>query len=830
MGITFETRIETGRDLLDQDLRDLQIVSGAGGAYLYAATGSAGGISAWQLFDDGRAASVSDWVYYPASAGLGVGLMGGAGAGRLWLAGLGSGEIAGYDLEADGELGALVTHDLPGGAGAVSALTATVLADGQAVVFAVVDGVLAAYGPDVDGALEARATVGGAAAYTLSGRVEMVVAGAGSGSFLLAGDAGVQGVRAWRIGADGALSATDSLGAADGVGISTPTALETVTAFGATWVILAAAGSSSLSVMRLEADGSLSPADHLLDTRETRFGGAQALAVVEADGHVFVIAGGADDGLSLFTLLPDGHLVHLHSLAHDTGLGLENVTAIEAVHLGNEIQVFVTSGTVAGLSQFSLPLDDLGQVIRASGSSAAALTGTGGDDLVLAGTATGTLAGGAGDDVLVSGQGGAVLSGGAGADVFVLGPGAGTLRITDFDPAEDRLDLSQFPMLRSTAQLTVQTTAWGARVLHDARTIVIETADGTPLVADDLWPGGALGGPDRVLVLATVPGLRLQGTIRGEYLAGGAGDDTVHAGGGADRVWTGAGADLVAGGGGRDRIGLGDGNDTAWGGDGADVLIGGGGADVLGGGDGWDRIWAGPGDDRLDGGTGNDQLGGGAGADTILAGGGDDRVYGGDGSDQMEGGWGRDMLWGGGARDTLEGGAGNDTLGGGDDRDFIWGGPGDDVIVGGTGNDSLTGGDGADLIWAGHGNDVVYGSAGDDTLGGGIGRDALYGGAGRDDLRGATGDDRLCGEAGDDTLTGGAGADVFEFRAGHGADVIADFSPGEDLLRLDLAGLSHDTLDIRAQGGGTVIGTGAGTITLWGVLPAELTEEDFVFG
>ncbi|MFC3123592.1 M10 family metallopeptidase C-terminal domain-containing protein [Pseudoroseomonas globiformis] len=75
------------------------------------------------------------------------------------------------------------------------------------------------------------------------------------------------------------------------------------------------------------------------------------------------------------------------------------------------------------------------------------LRGLGGDDLLYGNEGDDILDGGDGNDVLVGGAGADTLTGGAGQDIFVFANGdvgRGIQRdiITDFNPAEDRLDLS----------------------------------------------------------------------------------------------------------------------------------------------------------------------------------------------------------------------------------------------------------------------------------------------------------------------------------------------------------------------------------------------------
>ncbi len=166
------------------------------------------------------------------------------------------------------------------------------------------------------------------------------------------------------------------------------------------------------------------------------------------------------------------------------------------------------------------------------------------------------------------------------------------------------------------------------------------------------------------------------------------------------------------------------------------------------------------------------------------------------------------------ANETFRTGRDADFVSGLGGRDNIWLGRGDDVGLGGGGND------------------IIRGNGGNDTLDGGDGNDALNGGWGDDLIKGGAGRDLLIGGKGDDTLEGGLGADVFFFRSSSEDDTIKDFTVGEDLIRL--RGFGHDDFDdiqdvIMETEGGALIDLGAVTITLEGVNPNELTEDDFLF-
>jgi hypothetical protein len=76
--------------------------------------------------------------------------------------------------------------------------------------------------------------------------------------------------------------------------ISAPSAPTTAQVDGQTYVILGRAGSDSLSVIAVGAGGTLTITDHLLDDRNSRFGGVAALDVVTVGGHSYVVSGGDD--------------------------------------------------------------------------------------------------------------------------------------------------------------------------------------------------------------------------------------------------------------------------------------------------------------------------------------------------------------------------------------------------------------------------------------------------------------------------------------------------------------------------------------------------------
>jgi beta-glucanase (GH16 family) len=179
------------------------------------------------------------------------------------------------------------------------------------------------------------------------------------------------------------------------------------------------------------------------------------------------------------------------------------------------------------------------------------------------------------------------------------------------------------------------------------------------------------------------------------------------------------------------------------------------------------------------------------------------------------------------------------------------------VVTGTTGNDwlsasdpgaTLKGGAGDDIyaIWdsrititefAGAGIDTVQSWAGLTQLGANVETLQLMQGGQRgignaldNILTGSAGADTLDGGTGNDVLIGGAGADAFVISSGNGSDVIFDFQPGADTVRLQGHGLFSFAAIKAAMtqtGADTTIALGGGErLVLRNTQAASLTARD----
>ena len=114
---------------------------------------------------------------------------------------------------------------------------------------------------------------------------------------------------------------------------------------------------------------------------------------------------------------------------------------------------------------------------------------------------------------------------------------------------------------------------------------------------------------------------------------------------------------------------------------------------------------------------------------------------------------------------------------------------------------------------------------------GGRGNDRPIGYQGKDTLIGGGGNDILAGGTGIDQLTGGGGRDQFVFDPGASGprDVITDFTPGTDIIKIT-GELGFGDLGVSVQAGRTFITlpdpSGDTRIIVQGT---QISESDFLF-
>ena len=840
---------------------DLDVVQTTSGTYLFAATRGDGWLTAFDLGANGGDTQETDsWSIASTflqleSTDIEIRATGGSGF-ELYLAGLDSDALRGVTVNAgagSGTFDGSITRSATGlDAGDITEMA--LWDDGSGGLVAVRGGGLSQVTFGSGTQMQSQPVWQGDA---MNGRtVTDITTVTHNGQTLAVVTYGADNtVSLFRMAGNGSVQYMADLDAEDGLWADRPGAMTTaIGADGGLYVVVAASGSGSLSVLSVDSDGTgFDVVDHVLDTLDTRFDDASYVSTVTINGQDFVVAAGTDSGLSLFVMLNGGRLQLVETIAGSAGSPLDNISGIQAVATDNGIRLFVSTQSAPYLVEYSISQVAPGET-RVADAGGGTLGGTGGDDILNGAEGADLLQGGAGNDIIMDGAGSDTLRGDAGADLFVLTQDDANDVILDYQPGQDRIDISALGVVGGVENLIISSRSWGAELRYGTSVIEVRSANGASLSVSDfsgdaiivgnrpptdpsvyedaepdpdpIHPPTETAGPQPTTpIWVAEPTIELPdpaGSIQGgagpEQTNGGNGDDLIFGNAGDDTIVGGFGNDTLSGDGGADLVNSGAGEDLLFGGIGFDTMYGVNGNDTLVGGESADSLYGGDGQDVLIGGAGFDQLFGDDGDDTMWSGDTADRLYGGEGDDWMSAGinigmtvdglWGEagnDTMFGNAGFDLLDGGVGNDVMDGGDQADNLYGREGADLLFGGQGLDRLFGGAGDDQLIGGSGNDGHFGESGNDTAWGGSGNDRFFGGTGNDILMGESGDDSLYGGAGFDTLVGGAGddlmagdfnADRFVFDVDHGNDTIQDFDANNGFELMDFSNLAvFDTVN-----------------------------------
>jgi len=305
----------------------------------------------------------------------------------------------------------------------------------------------------------------------------------GNYRFLFAGSGLENGIMVYRILPEGVLNVRGRHIPKDGGGYSDITDLDSVEVGGRQFLVLSAAGTDSLVVLRVSLNLDLTFIDNFIDTNATRIANVQAIAAFKIGERAFVAAAGGDDGVSLFEITERGALVHLATVADDFDLALDNVSDLEVRVSGTVAHIYASSPTEHGITELTVDLGLSGRVIR-GGPVPDILIGTDGDDIIWGNGRKDRIDAGAGDDVLIDGTGKDRLTGGPGADIFTFKRDGRIDIIEDFEIGIDRIDLSDWDRLYDISSLTIAPRKLGAIIFIGEEILRVRSAEGGEIDPD----------------------------------------------------------------------------------------------------------------------------------------------------------------------------------------------------------------------------------------------------------------------------------------------------------------------------------------------------------
>jgi len=474
-----DTRLDTAARQL-MGLSSLDIISVGTRRYLIAAGEADGGMSSFEILADGTLVA-SDDLLFGSNTGTQnvrhINAFSFEGASYIVPSGRYDNNLAVFELDSNG---AFTAGQVLSGAGTAKLTMSEVVVVGSnsylysASASAGLDrftistgGVLGSRTPFSDTPLTALGDITTMTSATLQGH-----------NFLFVASALDAGINVFEVGAGGGLINRFLLTPGD-VGFNAPSAMVAAQVGPRAFLLVGSAETDSILVFRVSRGGKLKLVDELLDKSETRFERVSALEIFTVDSRHFVLAGGADGGITLFELDYRGRLNLLAVVADEFTTTLSNISDIKVDIINNNIFVFVSSASEHGFTEFQLTLEPgtthIGGPIRDT------IVGGSGDDTIFGKGKNDVLNGGAGDDRLIDGRGRDTLTGGSGADVFEFIKDGRRDKITDFEIGIDRLDFTDYPNLYSFLDLTIKARPDGAAILIGEEVLWIRSQDGQPI-------------------------------------------------------------------------------------------------------------------------------------------------------------------------------------------------------------------------------------------------------------------------------------------------------------------------------------------------------------
>jgi len=296
VGFQFVGLLTTGPAANLEGIADLDVVWQGGTAVLYSSGAPSGGVSAYHL-SAGQAQFLDSESYGPGvqpaiAAQLETLEIGSTSV--LVTLGRRESVLECFDLDAGGRIAGIGQITTPGGFQTPIMALEPVVLNGQHWVYAshLGENGLTAYTVSAAGQMtQAFSTTTGPGA---QGPDLSVIQGVSvQGQNLLVTTSLLNNeIISYRIAGNGSLTEADRMGSLEGLGIEAPTALVQTVIGGQTYLVVAASGTDSLSVLHIDATGVMQVADHTVGSMATRLGQVSVLESVTINGQVFLVAGG----------------------------------------------------------------------------------------------------------------------------------------------------------------------------------------------------------------------------------------------------------------------------------------------------------------------------------------------------------------------------------------------------------------------------------------------------------------------------------------------------------------------------------------------------------
>ena len=256
---------------------------------------------------------------------------------------------------------------------------------------------------DQSGNAVVKSVVSDTSARYLSNVSELAVVNTGGKTYIYAASEIENGLTVLSLSSGCQLSHVQDIGVSQSLPVSQISCMKAVDLDAEQFLIVSAAESHSLTVLRVLEGGTLLPTDHIIDDVNLRIAEVRSLATLSYEGRVLVAAAGGDGGLSVFELLPTGQLLFLVSKAGSAQYSFPKIDQMDFLKVNDTAVLMFKDASGHALASVSIDLSRL---------SAAGSMASNSNDLIIAYEGQNVLDGKAGDDILVDNTGTRFLTGG----------------------------------------------------------------------------------------------------------------------------------------------------------------------------------------------------------------------------------------------------------------------------------------------------------------------------------------------------------------------------------------------------------------------------------
>ncbi len=134
--------------------------------------------------------------------------------------------------------------------------------------------------------------------------------------------------------------------------------MTTATVGGVSYLFVAGGGDDGVSVFAVGSDGTLTNVDNVADDATLELDGARGVATAEIAGTTYLFVAGDDDsGVSVFSVSPGGALANVFNVADGGALELSRAAAVSTGSVGGNPFLIVVGRSDDGISVFSIGAD-----------------------------------------------------------------------------------------------------------------------------------------------------------------------------------------------------------------------------------------------------------------------------------------------------------------------------------------------------------------------------------------------------------------------------------------------------------------------------------------